>query len=136
MVGGGGKKERETLVFTKATKDSQFPRDRTDEVSPPNAPNLLFGQFPGHSRERGGKQVALRKNKAARICRTKKEKAISRGTPEIFRGPLSSIQQSTNPCTRVNDYPGLGQKNPSEMLKETMSTTHKSRNSVYSHQTE
>lgn len=68
--------------------------------------------------------------------RTMKEKAISRGTPEICRGPLSSIQQSTNPCMRVNNYPGLGQKNPSEMLKETMSTTYKSRNSVYSHQTE
>lgn len=90
-MGGGGKKERETLVFTKATKDSQFPRDRTDEVSPPNAPNLLFGQFPGHSRERGGKQVALRKNKAARICRTKNQEGESyiEGNPrDLQRAPL------------------------------------------------
>jgi len=65
------------LVFTKATKGSQFLRDRTDEVSPPTALNLLFVQFPGHSLGRGNRwSPESTKHLEFAGPRTKEEKAI------------------------------------------------------------
>lgn len=59
-------------------------RCEIDEVSPTTSLNLLCGQFPGHSLGRGNRWNSERpRHLELAGPKTKEERAIYRGTPEI-----------------------------------------------------